>query len=87
MLEADGYSTHLASTLEEVQVFLRAGVRHDLVVLCHTVDNAERNAIQAEIEQSCQHVPVYAMTTLATPLEFIKEVSHLTGKSTLVLKE
>ena len=87
MLEADGYSTDLASKLEELQAFLQTGVKYDLVVLCHTVDDAESGAIQSQLQQGPEMVPVYSMTAFATPLEFIKAVSRLTGKRALVVRE
>jgi CheY-like chemotaxis protein len=84
LLKADGYATDLASTPQELQTLLRSGAKYDVVVLCHTASAADRRACELASRALPAPLAVYAMTGNASPGEFLKEVSRLTGKGVVV---
>ena len=87
LLEADGYTSDLASSLKDFKGFVASSLPYVTVVLCHTVRKDERGEIHSLLQQFHSGVSVYAMNGTASPREFLDEVSRLTGNGVILSKD
>ena len=86
-MESDGYASDIVSSFEDLHARIASERKYDIVVLCHTVSEADHSALREELQARSNTVPVYRMTVLVSPREFLKEVSRLTGNTVLVAQE
>jgi hypothetical protein len=75
ILSGAGYEPVLAGSRSEFESHLQEEGRFGLAVLCHTIDQIERDEIEPLIRE--RRIPVYALPTGVPPKDFIANVAAL----------
>src|ERR1700712_3956459 len=71
LLQSDGYASDIVSNFEDLHARIASERKYDIVVLCHTVSEADHSALREELQARSNAVPVYRLTALALPREFL----------------
>jgi hypothetical protein len=79
LLEKNGFDVEAAANEEEFHVCLSRSARpYGLWILCHTIPNAERSAVNELAAKT--NTPVFQLETAIAPSDFLAKVKEALGQ-------